>query len=87
MACAILRNEIGKAIGMICGVPRKHLCVFCRAEYSSKLCDFPVAKGKSCDAKICDACATSISADVDYCPRHRDQKPAAQQLSLLGDSL
>jgi succinate dehydrogenase/fumarate reductase-like Fe-S protein len=45
----------------------------------SKLCDFPVAKGKTCDAGMCGSCATNIGPDQDYCPTHKDQKPAAQQ--------
>ena len=41
--------------------------------YSSKLCDYPVTRNgqpTTCDAKICDRCATSVGPDKDYCRPH-----------------
>lgn len=43
---------------------------------STKLCDWPTKDGnpdgtiKTCDRRICDACATSINVNIDYCPLH-----------------
>lgn len=44
-------------------------CRFC-GKTSSKLCDFPVSKKSTCDAPMCDDCATSIGQDSDLCPAH-----------------
>lgn len=50
------------------------MCRFCKTPTpSTKLCDFPTrgARNKTtCDAPICDACATSIGPDCDLCPPH-----------------
>lgn len=50
-------------------------CKFCQAngsfKPSTKLCDFPVGEGKTCDAPICDRHATSVGPNQDYCPVHK----------------
>jgi len=40
---------------------------------SSKLCDYPVVRNGqpgTCDAKICDRCATNVGPDKDFCRPH-----------------
>ena len=40
---------------------------------STKLCDYPLRgkkQGRTCDAPLCDRCATSVGRDKDYCPAH-----------------
>lgn len=59
---------------------RRPLCQFCRQREHTKLCDFKLNVGdvghkRTCDAKMCDQCATSVGADLDYCPNHKDVKP------------
>lgn len=54
------------------GRGRRKNCKACGAR-ATKLCDFPLSgakAGKTCDADICDRCATRIDTDVDYCPPH-----------------
>jgi hypothetical protein len=87
MHCEVLKNNEGKPIGMICGVRRapRRVCKFCNRDFVRKLCDFPSTPSKTCDAGMCDRCATSTGPDRDYCPNHKDQKPAAEQGALFGD--
>lgn len=70
------------------GKKKKQQCRFCRRGWITKLCDFPVGHGKTCDAGMCDACATTTpSARIpgtritpeatDYCPIHKGQTPEA----------
>lgn len=32
-----------------------------------------IGGGKTCDAAICDVCATNGGKDIDYCPRHKHE--------------
>lgn len=60
---------------------RSKRCKFCTNGYVEKLCDFPVGpRDKTCDAGMCARCATSISHEVDYCPKHKQQEPAQEKL-------
>jgi hypothetical protein len=65
------------------GRTRRKRCHFCN-RFADKLCDFPVRRGKTCDADICSRCATSIGDNLDYCPRHKGQQPAQASLPLEG---
>lgn len=63
---------------------RSPRCEFCNTGYSEKLCDFPInARGKTCDAKMCARCSSSISPEADFCPRHKHQTPPQQKLGLF----
>lgn len=63
-------------------------CSFCHKRPTSKLCDYPVGDGKTCDAGMCDQCATRqgyqdtpvgtsglkrMNDTVDLCPDHKHQ--------------
>ena len=37
---------------------------------ATRQCDFHIGVGKTCDAWICDAHATSAGPDLDHCPTH-----------------
>jgi hypothetical protein len=62
-------------------VPANERCDFCRNKKATRLCDYPVGHwvsphmvakfGKiiTCDAKMCDACATKLGFEVDFCPK------------------
>ena len=71
----------GRVAGFACTRGRR-ACRFCYTQTSTKLCDFVTGpKGKTCDAPICDKCATSIGPDLDYCPKHKHEaKPPQQNL-------
>lgn len=70
MACEIITID-GRSVGIICGRNIRHTkCKFCGAA-CTKECDYPSSKRSgTCDAKLCDRCATSGGAELDYCPTH-----------------
>ena len=71
MPCKPFRSADGKIVGIVCSrEPRNRPCRFC-GNPSSKLCDYPVSNGKTCDAPLCPACAVHIEPDTDYCPNHK----------------
>ena len=61
---------------------RSKRCAFCSNGYVEKLCDFPVGKGRTCDAGMCAKCATAIARETDYCPKHKGHQPAQGALAL-----
>lgn len=65
----------GKVVGTwLCRTSLKP-CEFC-SDVSTRQCDYKAAPGeKTCDANICDDCATSGGKNIDYCPRHKDVAP------------
>jgi hypothetical protein len=65
---------------------RSKRCKFCCNREASKLCDFPVGpRAKTCDAEMCDRCATCVGPDQDFCPKHKDAP--VPQASLFGGAL
>lgn len=85
MGCHAFRDKDGKVIAIVCG-PRgrqKYCSVPGCKRPATKQCDFPVKKKVShtCDKYLCDAHATSVGVEIDYCPAHA--KCHAQQ-SLFG---
>lgn len=65
----------GPVTAIICGGGHRiKPCATC-SHIATKLCDFPIGKGKTCDAPICDGCATEVGMGIDYCPRHKGMKP------------
>ena len=49
-------------------------CDFCHRRDGTQLCDYPIAKGKTCDKRICRTCtARPKGKDEDYCPDHRER--------------
>lgn len=53
-------------------------CPFCKERPATKLCDFRIKVGdvghtRTCDAPICEQCATIVGPDRDYCPVHKGQ--------------
>ena len=75
--------DLGDGIkAFVCTKGRRDRCRFCHNQYVTKLCDFPTGRGRTCDAGMCDRCATAVAHEVDYCPRHKHERPAAQQTAL-----
>lgn len=57
---------------------RRPACQFCKQREHTKLCDFKIKVGdvghsRTCDAKMCDRCATNVGRDLDYCPTHQKE--------------
>lgn len=49
-------------------------CGFC-GHPGNVLCDFPTGdRDKTCDARCCKDCATSVGPNKDYCPMHANRK-------------
>lgn len=44
-------------------------CTHC-AWVSDYLCDYPVGRGKTCDARLCDKHGTEVAPNIHYCPGH-----------------
>lgn len=86
MACEVHQDDQGPVTMILCGRDRRQRCKFCHDGYVTKLCDFPVGKDKTCDAGMCTRCATNIAHEVDYCPIHKNRKPAAAQGSLFEET-
>lgn len=81
---------LGGATVFICGgrPSRSSLtgtCRFCMKNKASKLCDQVIhrdGKKRTCDAEMCESCATNSGRDVDYCPDHKNNHPAQGLLNL-----
>jgi hypothetical protein len=84
MPCETIRDANGNVTFILCGRRRHQPCKFCHERAVEKLCDYPVAKGKTCDAGMCAACATNIAPELDYCPTHKHQAPPPQR-NLFGE--
>jgi hypothetical protein len=78
-----LRLNINGQGVIVCGVREKTLgpCRICGTHPATRLCDFEVSPGKTCDARMCEHCALRIDDDYDLCPKHSDSN---DQLALLG---
>lgn len=69
---------------IVCGLgSHRKRCFFCKNRYQTKLCDFPVGNKKTCDAPMCDLCATSVGHDLDYCPKHKNWPNPIVQAGLF----
>lgn len=69
MASTTIKGPDGMYV-ILCG-PRRtpKNCLVCKRP-SSRLCDFRLASGKTCDAPLCSSCTVRVGADVDHCPSH-----------------
>ncbi len=64
----VILPDGGAAI--VCGTRRRQRCKCGRP--GTLLCDWkvPTKQSGTCDAPICDRCATSPAPDKDLCPKH-----------------
>lgn len=77
MKCAHI--DLGGGVrGIVCTSGRKPApkrCSGCGEPTASLQCDFELRKGrrkgKTCDAFICNRCATQVGPNLDHCPEHR----------------
>jgi hypothetical protein len=58
---------------------RRHveLCKFCLKldglrQLAGRLCDYPIGKGRTCNAPICQKHSTPGGKGIDYCPDHKN---------------
>lgn len=88
MPCDVRGNMI------VCSrTPKKH-CAYCDRD-SSKLCDYKLKSGKTCDSPMCAIHTWSPEPDKDYCRHHREKieaperaaKRAAEIAENMRDSL
>lgn len=84
MGCEWLKGPDGTTVHLNVGRGRAKKCPFCKTGRVSKECDYPIGHGKTCDASMCDQCATTIGRQntpvgggftrpndsVDVCPIH-----------------
>lgn len=83
---SVMHVNLGHTLGP------KRFCKFCRRHYrGGRECEFPVAEGRTCDAAMCDACATTLGRQeteiggglkrmndtIDVCPIHREHAAVA----------
>lgn len=69
MPCYTLKTEDGGTM-FICGKFGPHCRGGCGAPGDEFLCDYPIGKGKTCDAPLCADHAHEVAPDVHYCPGH-----------------
>ena len=71
MGCLTINTPTGKMF--ICGKGMKPIhCKECGC-HSEYLCDFPVGKDKTCDAKLCDDHAHEVAPNIHYCKSHHEE--------------
>lgn len=61
-------------------------CQRCHRGWADYACDYPddTRRSKTCDRKLCKACARQVGADLHVCPEHpRDWTPPRQTELLL----
>jgi len=60
--------------GWVCGrVKDLHPCGWC-GFMATRQCDYRAAPNlRTCDAWMCEDCATSGRKNIDYCPAHKDK--------------
>ncbi len=74
MSCEPIVGADGRTVRLACTRGRKHAACSvpgCGREHT-KLCDYALTNTSSgtCDAKLCDAHASRVGPDRDYCPPH-----------------
>jgi len=77
MICTPVKLDTCTAI--LCRSGRRPRCKFCNTGVATKLCDHPVLNG-TCNAPMCDRCATNIGPEMDYCPLHTRHRERQQSL-------
>ncbi len=70
--CRTIVLENGETAIVCSRGERRKRCKECNRD-ATKQCDFPLRgskSGKTCDVYLCNACATPVGNDRDYCPPH-----------------
>lgn len=73
MTCTTIKIGDAGDMAIVCDRKPIQKCQFCApSPRATKLCDYPLAgskRGKTCSARMCDRCATTIDG-LDYCRAH-----------------
>lgn len=72
-----IRLPGGGACHIKYAAPRRKRCNFCppgRADFATRLCDFDLGLGVTCDAAMCSGCAKPVGPDREYCPNHAGRR-------------
>ena len=60
-----------KVLIFLCGMPGAFTrCGWCGRD-GTRLCDYPVGDGKTCDRHACPRCMKRVGRNKDYCPLHK----------------
>lgn len=70
MPCHWIKLEDGTLVHINMGRRKPARCEFCKKRPHTKLCDHRLGGLGTCDAKMCDMCATHTDPDTDRCPKH-----------------
>jgi hypothetical protein len=69
MKCAVVK--MGGVTAIVCGSPRKpKKCSECGKAPGTRLCDWKMGGGKTCDKPLCDVCAFPPAHKKDLCAEH-----------------
>jgi hypothetical protein len=76
MPCQWIKLPDGTVAHLNIAKRRTAPCKFCAANGgrktpSTRLCDYELPNGKTCDAAMCNNHATSVGEDRDLCPAHK----------------
>ncbi|MDD5207021.1 MAG: hypothetical protein PHS17_16470, partial [Desulfobacterales bacterium] len=78
MPCKPLKFGDG-VYGFVCSRgDQRQKCKICGMP-ATKLCDFVLKNGKTCDMPLCARHAHSVGPEKDYCPAHHDMKARLEQ--------
>jgi hypothetical protein len=56
---------------IVCGQrPKRKRCEKCGANWATRLCDWKLGVGKTCDVALCVGCTSAPAQDKDLCPDH-----------------
>ena len=73
MGCNVI-NRDGATMIVCSRGQRNPKCEVCGGYGATRLCDYPVSQGKTCDRRMCPNCsARPKGKDEDYCPDHRER--------------
>ena len=65
---------------IVCGARRRAKRCKCGSGHSvTKLCDWKIGNGKTCDAEMCDVCTYSPAKGKDLCPTHASEWKKQQE--------
>ena len=67
MTCYLIRLDNGDTAFM-CGTDLGPQCECLR--FADNLCDYPIAKGKTCDRNLCEDHTHEIAPNLHYCADH-----------------
>ncbi len=87
MTCQWIPVPGGVAVVCSRGARPRARCEVCKVAEHTRLCDSPLRgpkAGKTCDKKLCDACAVPVG-ELDLCPPHARQQRLPCQTADVAD--